>query len=279
MHDREAEAKRIASMNLEAFKATQGLTGRRIIIPDTDDLVDRVAAELQQTALSRASTAGAFHLALSGGSTPQALYQRLMIDPRYRAFPWKYTHLWIVDERVVPFDHDKSNYNMIREMIIEHSDIPAENVHPMPVMDDGGDQQYEADLHEALDHPAITGRLDYVLLGMGGDGHTASLFPRTAALAERDRWVVINDGETVAEPRPRMTMTYPLINAARFIGILVTGEGKYATLQHVSLAKDDVQRFPITGVHAVHEDTQLIWYLDHAAALGPNRQEADTPEA
>jgi len=145
----------------------------------------------------------------------------------------------------------------------------------MPVLEDDGDKKYEADLHEALDHPAITGRLDYVLLGMGGDGHTASLFPQTDGLSVTDRWVIFNDGETVAEPRPRMTMTYPLINTARFIAILVTGEGKYGTLQHVSLAKDDVQRFPITGVQKVHPDTQLIWYLDHGSALGPNRPNLD----
>jgi len=270
----ENDQARVAA-NLEAFKATQGLAGRRIIVPDTDDLIDRVAAEMCQIALSRASSAGVFHLALSGGGTPQTLYRRLMIDPRYRTFPWRYTHLWIVDERVVPFDHDKSNYNMIRELIVDHCDIPDENVHPMPVLEDDGDKKYEADLHEALDHPAITGRLDYVLLGMGGDGHTASLFPQTEALRETDRWVVFNDGESVAEPRPRMTMTYPLINAGRFVSILVTGEAKHGTLQHVSLAKDDVQRFPITGVQKVHADTQLIWYLDHAAALGPNRATED----
>ena len=254
---------------LDLYAATHGLSGRRVIRSDADELIDDVAIAMQTIARRRIAEAGVFHLALSGGSTPQRLYQRLMIDPRYRLLPWARTHLWLVDERCVELDDDRSNFNMIRELIADHSDIPPAQVHPMPVLDAVGDQRYEEDLREALGDPVCEDRLDFILLGMGADGHTASLFPRTKALRERERWVVFNDGETVAEPRPRMTMTYPLINAARHIAALITGEAKHATLQHAALAEHDPQRFPITGVEPTYEDTELTWYLDHAAALGP----------
>jgi len=253
--------------NLQAHTALRGLTGRRVVLPDVEQVIEQLADDLYHIARRRVSEAGVFHLALSGGSTPMALYQHLVIDPRYRDFPWDKTHLWIVDERCVPFDDEKSNVRMIRELIVDHVSIPKENVHPMPVMEDDGDVQYEQTLRKTLDTAKVRNRLDVVLLGMGGDGHTASLFPRTDALTEKQRWVVFNDGESVAAPRPRMTMTYPLINTARWIIPLVTGEAKHATLQHVALT-EDIQRFPITGIHPIHDDTEMTWYIDHAAALG-----------
>lgn len=254
---------------LNAHLAVRGLRGRRIILHDVEEVIDRLAVDLLNFARERIGAADVFHLALSGGSTPQALYQHLIIDPRYRAFPWEKTHLWIVDERCVSFENDKSNFKMIREFIVDHVDMPAAQVHPMPVDQPDGDRKYERALRSALDHPHVRHRLDVVLLGMGSDGHTASLFPRTPGLAERERWVVFNDGESVAAPRPRMTMTYPLINTARQIAVLVTGESKHAMLQRISLAGEDVEHFPITGVEPLLEDTTLTWYLDEPAARGP----------
>lgn len=255
--------------------ALRGLPGARVITPDVEDLVDWVARDMAWLAHRRMHEAGVFHLALSGGSTPQTLYRRLMTDPRYRLFPWRRTHLWIVDERCVGFDDDRSNFKLIRELIVEHCDVPASYVHPMPVLEEAGAEKYESQMRRALGTPEIDNRLDYVLLGMGSDAHTASLFPRTPALTERERWVLLNDGDAVAPPRPRMTMTYPLINSARRIGVLVTGEGKHATLQQVALAagtgKPEVQRLPITGIKPIYDDAELVWYLDYAAALGPSR--------
>jgi len=255
--------------------ALRGLPGARVITPDADDLIDWVARDLSWLAHRRVYEAGVFHLALSGGSTPQKLYRGLMIDPRYRLFPWRRTHLWIVDERCVALEDDRSNFKTIRDLMVDHSDIPASHVHPMPVLEEDGSRKYEQELRSLLGTGDTQNRLDYVLLGMGADAHTASLFPRTAALTERDRWVVLNDGETVAPPRPRMTMTFPLINSARRIAVLITGENKHATLQQVSLAsgsdRRDVQRLPITAVAPIYDDAELVWYLDYAAALGPAR--------
>jgi 6-phosphogluconolactonase len=252
-----------------AYRATQGLVGGRVITPTVDALIDLLGQDLMSCALRRVDEAGVFHLALSGGSSPQALYQRLMIDPQFRGMPWVRTHLWIVDERVVPFDDERNNFKMIRQLIVDHAPIPVTQVHPMPVEDPEGDVAYEQELRATLGQAG--NRLDYVLLGMGPDGHTASLFPQTPGLSETGRWVVFNDGPLVAAPRPRMTMTYPLINTARRIAILITGQGKHAMLSRVASAGSSpaaVTELPITGIRPALPDTTLAWFLDEAAATG-----------
>lgn len=258
---------------LEAYSAIAGLKGRAIVMADVHDLIDKMADDLMGRAIGRLRETGTFHIALSGGSTPKVLFRRLVTDPTYRIIDWSRTHIWIVDERCVPADDDQLNFKMMRELLIDHVPAPVDHVHPMPVLDDSGDNQYETDLRATVQDIDDAGvpRLDYVLLGMGSDAHTASLFPRTPALAERERLVVFNDGESVAEPRPRMTMTYPLLNAARTICPLVTGRGKHAMVQRVAAAgasMNHIDDLPITGIEPAHEDGELIWYLDDAAALG-----------
>ena len=261
-----------AASQTDVYTATRGLRGSRVIARSVDELVDLVAHDIIEAARQAVSRAGMFHLALSGGSTPQVLYRRMMIDPRYRLMPWPLTHIWIVDDRCVPFSDERSNYRMIREYIVEHVNIPEQHVHPMQVLEPTGDRDYEDELRAALSNRENDSRLDYVLLGMGGDGHTASLFPQTPALRETERWVALNDGELVAAPRPRMTLTYPIINSARRIAVLITGESKHAMLQRVAVSSDSpdaIFNLPITGVRPAHEDAQLVWYLDYAAAAGP----------
>lgn len=247
------------------------LRGRVIVEQDRDDLLDNLAGEITYRLRHSAGATGQAHLALSGGSTPMPLYQRLLIDPRFRGLPWGYTHVWLVDERCVPTDDERSNFGAIRQQLLDHVPIRPEAVHPMPVAQPDGDMAYEIALRQALSDRA--GRLDVVLLGMGGDGHTASLFPGSPALSQADRLVVFNDGPTVTEPRPRITMTYPLLNAAQWIGVLVTGANKHAAIQRVALAHDDeVDRLPITGIapQPVAEEPagELYWYLDGEAAHG-----------
>jgi 6-phosphogluconolactonase len=248
---------------------TARLPGSTFVAPTVDEVIDRLASDLCMAAHRRYLDTGTFHLALSGGSTPQALYRRMMIDPSYRLMPWKATHLWLVDDRCVPFTDERSNWKMIKELIVDHSDIPADHVHPMPVLERTGDQKYERDLKSWLQTPQAGGRLDFVLLGMGNDGHTASLFPHTPALHEHDRWVVFNDGEHVVAPRPRMTMTYPLINNARRVVLLITGQAKYPMLQRVATSARDIDHLPITGVVPAHDQGEMTWYLDQAAITLP----------
>jgi 6-phosphogluconolactonase len=243
------------------------LPGTVIVREGPEDLVDAAAADLLFQAKGCVRAFGDFHLALSGGSTPEPLYRRLMYDPNYRDLPWKRTHLWIVDERRVPPDNDRSNFKMIHETIVVHSDIPPEQVHAIPAMSPTADTDYEAALKEHLGwREKGHDRLDYVLLGMGADGHTASIFPHSPALDAHGRLVVINAGPTVTPP-DRVTMTFDLINASRFIGVMVTGAQKRETMMKVVQAgakrrREMVAELPMLGVAPLAGE--LRWYLDRA---------------
>jgi 6-phosphogluconolactonase len=244
-----------------------------------DDLIDSLAADLVVHAHNCVRTFGSFHLALSGGSTPIPLYRRLMYDPNYRNLPWTKTHLWIVDERRVAFQDDRSNFKMINELIGDHSGIPAEQIHPMFALAPDADDEYERILRDELFwREKGQDRLDFVLLGMGSDGHTASLFPGSPALrAELDadappRLVRINAGEGVTPP-DRITMTFRLINASRFIAVMVTGASKRPVIAQVTEtwkrlraaglpapSADEIGALPILGLAPA--GGELRWYLD-----------------
>ncbi|MBB6430993.1 6-phosphogluconolactonase [Algisphaera agarilytica] len=247
------------------------LPGTVVVKPDTEALFEKLGADLLHSAEVAVEKRGVFHLALSGGGTPEPFYVRLVTDPLFRGIPWAQTHIWIVDERCVPEDHEKSNIKMIREAMTDHAGIPASQVHAMPVLADDPAAEYEATLAEAFgitDAPSDSNHpvLDFILLGMGGDCHTASLFPESPAL-HSTRWIDTNDGEKVVPP-PRVTMTYPLINAARHVGVLAVGVGKTAALQSVAdqaaSGSPDIEQIPISGIAPKSSD--LIWYLDQAAA-------------
>lgn len=241
------------------------LPGSVVVRSTVDELIDAAASDLMSQAVACVRTFGDFHLALSGGSTPEPLYQRLMYDPVYRSLPWKRTHLWIVDERRVPPEDDRSNFKMIRETLVEHADIPQEQVHPIDALAPDADLQYEHALREHLEwREKGHDRLDCVLLGMGADGHTASLFPRSPALvsAPPGRLVLLNEGPAVTPP-DRVTMTLEMINASRFVAILVTGEPKRATVARVVAGADPVAELPILGVRPLAGEQR--WYLDTAA--------------
>lgn len=250
-----------APLPLEPLPTPPKLPGTVVVRPSADDLIDAIAADMFLQAGNCVRTFGDFHLALSGGSTPMPLYARLMYDPHYRELPWRRTHLWIVDERRVPFDDERSNFKHIDETIVQHSDIPPEQVHPMLALREDADRHYEQTLRETLAwREKGHDRLDFVLLGMGADAHTASLFPRSPALeAGPDRLVVINSGPSVTPP-DRVTMTWSLLNASRFLAIMVVGKSKRETIAKLAsggLSKTDA---PILGVrpHA----GELRWYLD-----------------
>jgi 6-phosphogluconolactonase len=239
------------------------LPGEVVTAETADELIDKLAADLVVHAENCVRQFGDFHLALSGGSTPQPLYERLMYDPNYRRLPWRRTHLWIVDERCVPFDDARSNFKMIRETIVDHADIPNEQVHPIFAMSETADADYESQLRETLAwREKGQDRLDYVLLGMGADGHTASLFPHTSPLHESKRLVRLNTYREVS-PAQRVTMTYPLINSARFIAILITGRSKATVLHRIATGRESLDELPIKGVSPLNGE--LKWYLDAAA--------------
>src|SRR5665213_1954582 len=197
---------------------------------DPEALSRRVADWMLEAATAKD---GAFTVALSGGSTPRLLYQLLAGSPYRDEFPWSRTHWFWGDERFVPQDDTLSNYRMVREALLSCAPIPAINIHPIPTEGTTPDKAaaaYERELKsfngaEHLD-PARP-LFDVTLLGLGPDGHTASLFPNTAVLAERDRWVAAVVG---AKSETRITLTYPALESSRNAAFLVAGQEKRAVL-------------------------------------------------
>lgn len=264
---------------------TLKLSGHIHVAPSADALFDDLGHALLGAAEAAVRERGVFHLALSGGSTPEPFYVRLVTDPRFRLMPWKLTHLWLVDERRVPETDAKSNFRMIRETLADHVPTPRRQVHPMPVLHEDGAREYERAMSSAFglampagDQPLdpagpLTPRLDFVLLGMGDDAHTASLFPGSAAAGVHNRWIAANDGPGVTPP-PRLTMTFPLLNAARSLAVLLVGEKKHATLRRVeaqlATRGPDPLHVPITGIDPA--DGELVWYMDAPAAGTPPTQ-------
>jgi len=205
-----------------------------------------------------------FCAALSGGLTPRLLYQILAGRTLVGRIEWKNVQLFQVDERCVPPDHPDSNYRMIREALLESGEIPPENFHRMqaerPDLDQAA-RDYAAELARVLQpQNGLRPRLDIVFLGMGPDGHTASLFPGTAALEEQNVWVRPNNVERLG--MRRLTMTLPLLNSAAHVIFLVAGADKAETLRKV--LEGPPGELPAQRIQPV--DGSLSWFLDEAAA-------------
>jgi 6-phosphogluconolactonase len=229
-----------------------------ITLPDPEGLARHVAGWL--TDLAAAST-GRFAISLSGGSTPRRLYE-ILAEPAYaQLFPWERTHLFWGDERFVPPESADSNLGMTRHALLDHVPIPAANIHPMPTTGVPAEaaRAYDATLKayyglETLDMARPL--FDVTLLGLGENGHTASLFPGTASLDETLAWVA---PVTEGVPQPRLTLTYPAIACSNIVAFLVAGKSKAEVLRLV-LAGDRTQ--PAARITAAGE---LIWFVDAAA--------------
>jgi len=206
---------------------------------------------------------GVFHLALAGGSTPKTLY-RLLAQPRHAArIEWSRVHVWFGDERCVPYDHPDSNYRMAREALLDRVPLPPAQIHPMPTALSRlrlGATEYARLLRMLLPRdPAGHPVFDLVLLGMGPDGHTASLFPGTCGLHERERLVAAAYVDKLHAWR--ITLTLPAINAARHVMFLIAGAEKAAPLAHAMAGA-----VPPLPVQRVAPSGELEWWLDTAAA-------------
>jgi 6-phosphogluconolactonase len=259
---------------MSPVNALAGLRGRLVVEVTPEAIARRLADDLIAGLRQRLAQVGVAHLALSGGKSPQGLYRALARDSRWGANEWNRTHIWMVDERCVPETDPQSNFGMIRSLLIEHVPIPAAQVHPMPVTLPDGDRRYEDELRAAL-AAASEGRLDAAVMGVGPDGHTASLFPHSPVLDEFRRWVRFNDGDTVMPPRPRMTLTFPILCAVRFVAVLVTEASKQQALRAASGAPDDVHEHPVVGVKPA-ADGRLVWYLDRDAVEGRDAKSSGT---
>ena len=245
-------------------RAVAGLSDRQVVCATAEEAAARLAAAVLAALRLRLATAARVDLALSGGSSGK-LVAAALAGGEAGAEEWARIHVWMVDERCVEADDPRLNFASIRSALVGSGAIPAENLHPMPVLFPDGAERYERELRAALaERPPGERRLDAIVLGMGPDGHTASLFPGSPALDERERWVVWNDGDAVTPPRPRMTMTFPFLNRAGFIALFVTGDSKRAALRRLAEGREDYRTLPVAGVAGAAE-TRPVWFLDQAA--------------
>jgi len=205
------------------------------------------------------------HLVLTGGSTPRRVYSTLATKQRER-IDWQGVHLYWGDERMVPPEHSESNYCMAKETLLDHVPIPQENVHRMRGEIDPREstREYAAMLQERFDgQPPV---FDLVLLGVGEDGHTASLFPETSAVTEKHEWVT-----SVFVPKLkawRVTLTLPVINQARETFFLISGSSKAEIVQRLLSLKQPSSEWPASLVQP--ESGNLTWLLDKDAAARLN---------
>ncbi len=239
------------------------MASRQIIVaPDLPALVEqaaeRIAARIHQAG-DRAA------ICLTGGSTPKPVYERLAQEPYLSSLPWDRIHWFWGDDRFVPLEDDRSNAGMAIRAFLADLPVPPGNLHPMPTdaaTPEDAAHRYQAELEgfyggDRLD-PASP-LFDLVLMGLGSDGHTASIFPGLPAGAEKDRWAVGVDQAGLAPFVPRVTLTFPVMASTREMLFLVCGREKRGILGRV-LAGEDI---PAAGAHA---EGELVWLVDRDAA-------------
>ncbi|MGB3536145.1 MAG: 6-phosphogluconolactonase [Microcoleaceae cyanobacterium] len=228
------------------------------VLADKEKLIERSVDIILAQIKTAIEQRHRFTIALSGGSTPKPLYQKLAAEK----LPLEKIHIFWGDERYVASDHADSNQLMARQAWIDRVAFPLENIHPMPTNsnDPAADaQKYEAELRQFFQlAPGEFPQFDVILLGMGDDAHTASLFPHTAALTERERLVTVGDkgGE------PRITLTVPTLNQGRCVMFVVAGASKRPALAQVFTDEADDMMYPS---RLIQPQGQLYWLLDTSA--------------
>jgi 6-phosphogluconolactonase len=260
------------------------------IFSTPEQLADAVARHVVARAADAITETGRFTLALSGGSTPRAAYARLAADDLAHQVEWERAHVLWGDERCVPPDDSRSNYRMAKEALLDRVPIPARQIHRIRGEDEpekaAADYerelrallcQPERDCHPGIDcHPSLalrmTAGLDLVLLGLGEDGHTASLFPGQDAVHETSRWVM-------AVPAPdkelwRVTLTPAILNSARNVTFVVVGESKAARLQQVIEGPFTPDLLPAQAIRP--RQGRLTWMVDEAAGARLRAARAST---
>jgi 6-phosphogluconolactonase len=242
------------------------LAGTEILVGDgLEETVHIAAGQFAALARKVASEGKDFYAALSGGNTPRHLFQALAAEPFAGLIPWSSIHFFWGDERNVPPGHPDSNYWMTRQLLLSHVPVPPANIHRIPTGDGTAIEAaelYQRMLKETL--PVANGlpRLDYNLLGLGTNGHTASLFPHRPSLRERQRLVAADHVDEVNGWR--VTMTTPILNNAGQVTFLVTGEEKASVVWQVIEGPRDPDSTPAQLIAPTKGN--LTWILDAAAA-------------
>ncbi len=245
---------------------SEAVAGHLTTAAELEGLSEAAAALWAKLAAEAISRQGHFAVALSGGSTPRGLYRLLAAAPWRDRIDWGRCHFFWGDERLVPPDHPDSNFRLAREALLAPLSIPPDRIHRVPV-EVGSPETvalaYEGELRRFFaPEPMLEGpRFDLVLLGLGSDGHTASLFPGKSALEESRRWVVATPPGRLPPPVDRVTLTLPALNAARAVAFLVAGADKAPTLRRVLAGDPDL---PAARVRPARGS--LHWFVDRAAA-------------
>jgi 6-phosphogluconolactonase len=235
-----------------------------VVLSDAAALAEAAAQRFVALAGAAITGAGRFRVAFSGGSTPRAVHQRLAQQHR-AAVDWERVEIFWGDERYVPPDDPESCYRMARETLLDHVPIPAANIYPMSTIGstpEGTAQAYAETL--AAVFGAETPRFDLIFLGMGPDGHTASLFPGHPEVVAPSGALVVAVHNVPKPPPTRLTCTYKILNAAAQAIFLVAGADKAATLRAVLRGPREVARLPAQGVRPAAGE--LVWLVDAAAA-------------
>ncbi|MDE2058973.1 MAG: 6-phosphogluconolactonase [candidate division NC10 bacterium] len=238
-----------------------------LVLADQAALAQEAAERVVATAQEAVTRCGRFTVALAGGSTPKRLYSLLAAEPYCTRLPWHKTYVFWGDERTVPPEHPDSNFGMARATLLSRVPIPSDQIHRMQAERanlDAAARDYETEIArtfiaQSSGEPPV---FDLILLGLGTDGHTASLFPYTRALRETIRWVAPN---YILELKAnRLTLTIPIINRAATVLFLVSGTDKAAMLQAVLEGPPDPERLPAQLIRPVAG--RLVWLADQAAA-------------
>lgn len=241
---------------MDAEVGRNARTARVHRLRDPRAVAEAAARFIASAAASSITERGSFRFALSGGSTPRATYERLAEPDLAATVDWSRVYVFFGDERMVPPADPASNYRMARESLLDRVPVPPANVHRI---------EGELDPNAAAAHYAtLLGAepLDLVLLGMGDDGHVASLFPGSAELGRTDRTVLVS--KAPVSPHERVTISLPVVNAARIVMLLVTGENKAARVEQVFVERaGGTPRLPAARV--APRRGELHWFLDAAA--------------
>lgn len=231
------------------------------------DAVQRAAAEDFRAAVAQAvQLRGAAHIALSGGSTPLGMFALLAESPYQDAIPWADVHVYWADERCVPPDDPQSNYGQAWQVLLQHVPVNPLHIHRIQGELDPqiGVDAYAAELARQAPPGQVFPCLDWVLLGMGADGHTASLFPGQVNPHEADQPVIVVTAEYQGRPAQRITLTPLVLNAARALVFLVAGREKAGALADVLNGPRDELKLPAQRIHP--PDGTVTWMVDSAAA-------------
>lgn len=230
-----------------------------LVYETPEGLAEAAARDFASRAQEAIDERGRFAVVLAGGSTPEATYETLARDYADR-LDWSKVHVFFGDERTVHPEHEASNYRMVRETLL--SRVRVGSVHRMrcELPPDEAAADYEERLREFFETVGVPA-FDLILLGLGEDGHTASLFPETSALDVTDRWVVVNP--VLKLETSRLTLTIPVINAARAVIFLVAGEDKAEALRAVLEGDADPRAYP---ARFIRPEGELVWMADRAAA-------------